>query len=103
MNQSPVFREDKVAYTDANPLLYAEDDVFGYMRAPGGKGKETDEKRKKWAGSGLSDQDTEGTGDKLKFAALTRSSPFKMRNRPDFHRSPEITRHRLRFWNNVAV
>ncbi|MCL5290437.1 MAG: DevR family CRISPR-associated autoregulator [Firmicutes bacterium] len=30
---SPIFREGKIAYTDANPLLYAEDDCFGYMRA----------------------------------------------------------------------
>ncbi len=30
---SPVFREDKIAYTDANPIAYAEDDIFGYMRA----------------------------------------------------------------------
>jgi CRISPR-associated protein Cst2 len=30
---SPVFRESKVAYTDAEPTKYAEDDLFGYMRA----------------------------------------------------------------------
>lgn len=30
---SPIIREDKVAYTNANPLEYADDDVFGYMRA----------------------------------------------------------------------
>ncbi len=30
---SPVFRETKVAYTDAEPTKYAEDDLFGYMRA----------------------------------------------------------------------
>lgn len=30
---SPVIREDKVAYTHANPLQYPDDDVFGYMRA----------------------------------------------------------------------
>ncbi|WP_018086176.1 hypothetical protein [Desulfurispora thermophila] len=34
---SPVFREGKIAYTDANPILYAEDDCFGYMRAPSKK------------------------------------------------------------------
>jgi CRISPR-associated protein Cst2 len=34
---SPIFREEKIAYTDANPILYAEDDIFGYMRAPSGK------------------------------------------------------------------
>lgn len=32
-NLSPVIREDKIAYTNANPLEYPDDDVFGYMRA----------------------------------------------------------------------
>ncbi len=32
-NLSPITRDDKVAYTDVNPLDYADDDVFGYMRA----------------------------------------------------------------------
>lgn len=32
---SPVYREEKVAYTDANPLTYWDDDLLGYMRAPG--------------------------------------------------------------------
>jgi len=31
---APVFREAKIAYTDANPLLWWDDDLFGYMRAP---------------------------------------------------------------------
>jgi CRISPR-associated protein Cst2 len=39
---SPVFRESKVAYTDAEPTAYAEDDLFGYMRAAS---KSTDEKK----------------------------------------------------------
>jgi CRISPR-associated protein Cst2 len=30
---APVFREAKIAYTDANPLRYWDDDLFGYMRA----------------------------------------------------------------------
>ncbi len=30
---SPVTRESKIAFTDANPLKYADDDVFGYMKA----------------------------------------------------------------------
>ncbi|NWG21018.1 MAG: type I-B CRISPR-associated protein Cas7/Cst2/DevR [Chloroflexi bacterium] len=33
---SPIFRETKVAYTDANPIRYWDDDLFGYMRAPSG-------------------------------------------------------------------
>lgn len=39
---SPVFRETKVAYTDAEPTKYPEDDLFGYMRAAS---KSTDEKK----------------------------------------------------------
>ena len=35
-NLSPVIREAKIAYTEANPLKYADDDVFGYMRAAKG-------------------------------------------------------------------
>jgi CRISPR-associated protein Cst2 len=34
---SIVYREDKVAYTDANPLVYWDDDLLGYMRAPSRK------------------------------------------------------------------
>lgn len=30
---SPISREAKVAFTAANPLIYDDDDVFGYMRA----------------------------------------------------------------------
>lgn len=30
---SPIVRESKIAYTNANPIEYADDDVFGYMRA----------------------------------------------------------------------
>ena len=32
---SPIDREGKIAYTDGNPLRYWDDDLFGYMRAPG--------------------------------------------------------------------
>jgi CRISPR-associated protein Cst2 len=32
---SPVYREEKVAYVDANPIHYWDDDLLGYMRAPG--------------------------------------------------------------------
>jgi CRISPR-associated protein Cst2 len=34
---APVFREAKVAYTDANPVKNWDDDLFGYMRAPSKK------------------------------------------------------------------
>jgi CRISPR-associated protein Cst2 len=39
---SPIIREAKIAFTDANPIEYDDDDVFGYMRAP--KSKEHKEK-----------------------------------------------------------
>lgn len=34
---APTYREEKVAYTDANPIIYWDDDLFGYMRAPSKK------------------------------------------------------------------
>lgn len=34
---APVFREGKIAYTDANPVKNWDDDLFGYMRAPSKK------------------------------------------------------------------
>lgn len=34
---APIFREKKVAYTDANPIEWWDDDLFGYMRAPSKK------------------------------------------------------------------
>lgn len=34
---APIYRETKVAYTDANPIRYWDDDLFGYMRAPSKK------------------------------------------------------------------
>lgn len=30
---SPITRESKIAFTEANPFIYADDDVFGYMKA----------------------------------------------------------------------
>ncbi len=31
---APIHRDKKIAYTEADPLLYWDDDLFGYMRAP---------------------------------------------------------------------
>jgi CRISPR-associated protein Cst2 len=44
---SPVFREAKIAYTDANPIAYAEDDIFGYMRAPSKKAEAVEAREEK--------------------------------------------------------
>jgi len=41
---SPVIREKKIAFTEANPISYGDDDLFGYMRAA--KEETTDEKGK---------------------------------------------------------
>jgi CRISPR-associated protein Cst2 len=30
---SPITRDSKIAFTEANPIVYADDDVFGYMKA----------------------------------------------------------------------
>ena len=30
---SPIHRDKKIAFTEANPIIYPDDDVFGYMRA----------------------------------------------------------------------
>lgn len=65
---APIFRERKVAYTDANPVLYWDDDLFGYMRAPSKKtdavkAREEDESR-------ASETPTTDT--------VTRVSPFRV-------------------------
>ena len=57
---SPVIRESKIAYTEADPMTYPDDDMFGYMRA----GKKT-----------IVDPDT-GQEKKIN-ATLTRVSPLK--------------------------
>jgi len=57
---SPIIRENKIAYTEADPMIYSDDDMFGYMRA----GKKA-----------IVDPDT---GKKKKVnATLTRISPLK--------------------------
>ena len=32
-DMSPINREKKIAFTEANPIIYPDDDMFGYMRA----------------------------------------------------------------------
>lgn len=44
---SPVIREDKVAFTNAEPLKYKDDDIFGYMRAATEEIEGKDGKKKK--------------------------------------------------------
>ncbi len=65
---APIYREEKVAYTDANPILYWDDDLFGYMRAPS-KRASAAEARKADA-SRVSETPTADT--------VTRVSPFRV-------------------------
>lgn len=64
---APIFREQKIAYTDANPILYWDDDLFGYMRAPSKRA----EAQKARADAARADETP------LE-AEITRISPFKV-------------------------
>ncbi len=65
---SPIFREQKIAYTDANPIRYWDDDLFGYMRAPSTKIEAVTAREK----SGLVAEATPTA------ETVTRVSPFRM-------------------------
>lgn len=68
-NTAPVFREAKIAYTDANPIQYWDDDLFGYMRAEG---------KKKSAKEGR-EADAEGRAKATETKqSITRTSPFRV-------------------------
>jgi len=68
--KAPIFRESKVAYTDANPIRYWDDDLFGYMRAPSGK-KAAQEARAADLSRASETPLTEGV-------TLTRVAPFRV-------------------------
>ncbi|MCI0575421.1 MAG: type I-B CRISPR-associated protein Cas7/Cst2/DevR [Chloroflexi bacterium] len=65
---APIYREEKVAYTDANPIDYWDDDLLGYMRAPSKKPSAV-EKREADASRA---QETPTTD------TITRVSPFRV-------------------------
>jgi CRISPR-associated protein Cst2 len=65
---APIYREEKVAYTDGNPLLFWEDDLFGYMRAP--SKKETAKAQRLADVSRIGETETADT--------ITRSSPLRV-------------------------
>ncbi|HMQ32025.1 MAG TPA: type I-B CRISPR-associated protein Cas7/Cst2/DevR [Chloroflexaceae bacterium] len=67
---APIFRETKVAYTDANPIEFWDDDLFGYMRAPSTK-KAAQEARAADATRAAETPLTEGV-------TLTRAAPFRV-------------------------
>lgn len=65
---APMYREEKVAYTDANPMLYWDDDLFGYMRAP--SKKETAKAARAADASRAGETEINGT--------ITRVAPFRV-------------------------
>ncbi len=65
---APIYREEKVAYTDANPIQWWDDDLFGYMRAPS---KKASAKEKREADTSRA-QETPTTD------TVTRVSPFRV-------------------------
>ncbi len=65
---APIYREEKIAYTDANPIEWWDDDLFGYMRAPS---KKTSAREQREADTSRADE-TE-TSD-----TVTRVSPFRV-------------------------
>lgn len=65
---APIYREEKVAYTDANPLKYWDDDLFGYMRAPS----------KKASAKEARDADESRQGETPTTDTITRVSPFRV-------------------------
>lgn len=71
---APIYREEKVAYTAADPIDYWDDDLLGYMRAPG-KGAAAKKKRQEDPEyEKLRPLEVKG-GDEQ---AVTRVSPFRI-------------------------
>ncbi|MGB9803123.1 type I-B CRISPR-associated protein Cas7/Cst2/DevR [Desulfofundulus sp.] len=64
---APIYREDKIAYTDANPIQWWDDDLFGYMRAPS---KKESARAKREAETRLNETETTDT--------VTRAAPFRV-------------------------
>ncbi len=65
---SPVLREAKIAYPDANPIDYWDDDLFGYMRAPGARADQKAVREERLAKTPMTETRTE----------ITRISPFRV-------------------------
>lgn len=65
---APIYREEKVAYTDANPILYWDDDLFGYMRAPSKRASAAEARK----------ADASRVGETPTTDTVTRVSPFRV-------------------------
>jgi len=64
---SPTYRGDKVSFSDGNPIHYWDDDLLGYMRAPGKKDLKD-----------LKENHPEMTPQGDDNSAVTRVSPFRI-------------------------
>jgi len=65
---APIYREEKIAYTDANPIKYWDDDLFGYMRAPS----------KRESARARREADELRAGETETSDTITRVAPFRM-------------------------
>ncbi len=65
---APIYREEKIAYTDANPVKYWDDDLFGYMRAPS----------KRETARAKRDADQSRSGETETTDTVTRAAPFRV-------------------------
>ena len=65
---APIYREEKIAYTDANPIEWWDDDLFGYMRAP--SKKESAKAKRDADVSRVNETETKDT--------ITRVAPFRV-------------------------
>lgn len=61
---APIFRDNKIAFTDGNPLTYWDDDLFGYMRTQSKKANAKNENNR------VNETPTSET--------ITRVSPFRV-------------------------
>ncbi|HNP70261.1 MAG TPA: type I-B CRISPR-associated protein Cas7/Cst2/DevR [Kouleothrix sp.] len=75
---SPIHRAEKIAFTDANPLDFWDDDLFGYMRAPSKK-----EARAKAQAGDVVDTET--------LATVTRLSPLRVSTLVSITPFPQLT------------
>lgn len=65
---APIYREEKIAYTDANPIEWWDDDLFGYMRAPS----------KKESAKAKREADISRAGETETTDTVTRVAPFRV-------------------------
>jgi CRISPR-associated autoregulator DevR family len=86
--KAPIYREAKVAYTDANPIKWWDDDLFGYMRAPS----------KKESAKAKREEDTSREGETETKETITRTSVPRQHPCIDCSSSPDE-----RFWSHVKA